>query len=138
MTELSPENSASINTEQQSRALRAVLLTVLLTSCMLIIDGIRNVVSIEATVAAVTIGVVAGIAVSATLERLQIRVRNDVRTTIAAFVSTGIATVLCWIIIPIELLQTVPQFGLAFLWGFSIITVTRDMIWPKAIDSVNP
>jgi phage shock protein PspC (stress-responsive transcriptional regulator) len=136
MIELASKKFASIDTEQK-RSLRSLLLTFVMTPLLLIPEPIRNIVSMDATIAAVTIGVIAGVVVSFALDRLQIRVQNDVRTTIAAFVSTGVAMILCWIVIPTELLQTVPHFSLAFIWSFSIISVARDIIWPKAIDSVH-
>jgi len=137
MAELVPQNPESVDAEQRSRSLRALLLTVLLTSFLLVPEEIRNVVSMDATIAAVTVGVLAGVVASFALDRLQVRVGNDVRTTATAFVSTGIVAVLCWILIPTELRQTVPQFALAFLWGFSIVSVTRDVLWPKATDLTN-
>lgn len=136
MNELPPGNSPSTDTEQRSRSLRALLLTLVLTSFTVTAEPIRNVVSMNATVAAVTIGVIAGVVASVALDRFQFPGRNDVRTTIAAFVSTGIATVLVWVLVPTGLLQTVPQFGLAFLWSFSTVSVTRDVLWPTAMDSV--
>jgi|GEM_PF-2702823 len=108
MAELVPQNPESVDAEQRSRSLRALLLTVLLTSFLLVPEEIRNVVSMDATIAAVTVGVLAGVVASFALDRLQVRVGNDVRTTVTAFVSTGIVAVLCWILIPTELRQTVP------------------------------
>jgi len=133
MTELVPQASAPVDTEQRSRSLRALLLTVVMTSLLSVAEGVRNVVSMEATVAAVTLGVVAGAATSSVLERSRIRVRNDVRTTAAAFVSAAVTALVCWMVVPTALLGTVPQFGLAFLWGFSIVSVTRDVIRPKLV-----
>jgi hypothetical protein len=133
MTELVPQRSGSADTEQPSRSLQALLLTVLMTSLLLVAEGVRNVVSMQATVAAVTLGVGAGAATSSVLERFQIQVRNDVRTTAAAFGSAAVTALVCWILVPTALLGTVPQFGLAFLWGFSIASVTREVIKPKLI-----
>jgi hypothetical protein len=105
----------------------------LMTSLLLVADGVRNVVSMEATVAAVTLGVVAGAATSSVLKRFRIQVRNDVRTTAAAFASAAVTALVCWLLVPTALLGTVPQFGIAFLWGFSIVSVTRDVVRPKLV-----
>lgn len=135
MTDLVPESSPSIDPEQRSRSLRALFLSAMMTFFVLVPEEIRNVVSVDATLAAVTIGGVAGIAVSVALARFQIQVRNDVRTTVVAFVSTGVAAVLLWILLPTELLQVVPHFGLAVLWSFALVSVARDVVWPTAIES---
>jgi len=134
MAERVPQNPASVDAARRSRSLRALLLTVLLTSFLLVPEEIRNVVSMDAPIVAVTTGVLAGAVASVALDRFQIRAGNDVRTTVTAFVSTGVVAVLCWMVIPMPLRQTVPQFALAFLWGFSIVSVARDVLWPEASD----
>ena len=133
MTEL-PSKSTPVDTEQRSNSLRAFLFTLALTPLLLLPEPVREIVSVEATVAAVTLGVLAGIAMSVVLDRYQFESRNDVRTTIVALVSTGIATIVLWILLPTALFQIVPHFGLAFTWSLSVVSVTRDVIWPKATE----
>jgi len=107
-----------------------------MTSFLLIPEEIRTVVSMDATVVAVTGGLLVGAVVSVALDRFQVRIGNDVRTTAIAFVSTGAMAVFCWLLLPMALLQTVPQFALAFLWGVSALSVTRDILWPKVAGSI--
>ena len=133
MTEL-PSKSTPVDTEQRSNSFRAFLFTLVLTPFLLLPEPVREIVSVEATVAAVSVGVLAGIAMSVALGRFQFESQNDVRTTMVALVSIGIVTILLWILLPMELLQIVPHFGLAFTWSFSFVSVTRDVIWPKATE----
>lgn len=132
MAELSSK-SAPVDTEQRSNSLRAFLFTLVLTPFLLLPEPVREIVSVEATVAAVSVGVLAGIAMSVVLGRYQFDSQNDVRTTIVALVSTGVATIVLWLLLPTALFQTVPHFGLAFTWSFSLVSVTRDVILPKAM-----
>lgn len=133
MTEF-PSTYTPTDAEKRSNSLRAFLLTLVLTPFLLLPEPVRDIVSVEATVAAVTIGLIAGIAMSVALGRFQFESQNDVRTTMVALVSIGIVTILLWILLPMELLQIVPHFGLAFTWSFSLVSVTRDVIWPKATE----
>ena len=133
MTEF-PSTYTPTDAEKRSNSLRAFLLTLVLTPFLLLPEPVRDIVSVEATVAVVTIGLIAGIAMSVALDRYQFESRNDVRTTIEALVSTAVATIFLWILLPTALFQIVPHFGLAFTWSFSLLSVTRDVIWPKATE----
>jgi phage shock protein PspC (stress-responsive transcriptional regulator) len=111
--------------------------TLALTPFLLLLEPVRTIVSIEATIAALASGVVAGITVSLALDHFQIRSQNDVLTTIVTLVAVGITTVLLWLLVPTELIGTVHQFALAFIWSLSLTSVARHVVWPKATDSMN-
>jgi len=68
MTEL-PSKSTPVDTEQRSNSLRAFSLTLWLTPLLLLPESVREIVSVETTVAAVTLGVLAGIEMSVALDR---------------------------------------------------------------------
>ncbi|MCO8242889.1 hypothetical protein [Haladaptatus sp. AB643] len=138
MTGLLSTTPQPTDAEQRSNSLRAFWFTLVITSLLLLQEPVRTIVSVEATVAAITLGVVTGITTSVVLGLIQFESQNDVRTTVVTLVLTGITTIVLWILLPPTLLQTVPQFGLAFMWSFSLVSVARDVLWPKATEVVTP
>lgn len=136
MSELAPQSTPSVDAERRSRSLRALGIALVLTPLLVIAEPIRTIVSVEATAIAAGIGVVAGVALLLTLDHLEVRSRNDVRTAVVALVASVGVTGTLRLVLPRELFQTAPQFALAVLWSFALASVTRDVLWPTVADSV--
>ncbi|WP_137290990.1 hypothetical protein [Natronorubrum halophilum] len=123
-------------TNERAIAIRGLLFTIVLTPVLLLPTPAREIVSSEAIAVAVGCGAVTGIVLSVCLEGVRIDAdRSDVTVAIATLVSTGVATVLVWILLPREHLSTFTQFAIVFSWSFSLTSATRHIVWPAVFGS---
>lgn len=138
MTEVPPLDSSSSNADRRSRSLRALLLASVMTPLLVLPEPVRTIVSVEATVLAIASGVIAGAVLGVAAGRIELGTGNDARTTLVALASSVSLTVALWILLPADLFQTAPQFGLAVLWSFAIVSVGRDVVGTDGLDVVRP
>ncbi|WP_226041825.1 hypothetical protein [Natrinema sp. DC36] len=131
MNDSRSNSSLTSDSDGASGALRELLYTAVLTLLLLVPTHAREIVSIEATAAAVGSGTLIGAIVTLTLEDAQLGFESDVVTTIVGMVGLGVVAVLLWIVLPAAYIGTFVHFAIAFMWGSSLIAVVRHVIWPR-------
>ncbi|MEY7851194.1 hypothetical protein AB7C87_18565 [Natrarchaeobius sp. A-rgal3] len=125
-------------TDDQSSALRELVVAIALTPLLLLPEPARAVVSLEATLAAVVVGVVVGVIVSVALDPVEIRPQSDAVAAVGTLVAIVVATAFLWLVLPVEHTGTFIQFVIAFLWGSSLTSVTRHVVRPALSGSRTP
>lgn len=119
--------------EQQSRSLRALLATAILTP-HLVVSATVGESSAEATGGAVVLGVAVGVAASSVIGRSEFGPAteyDDLRVTVGALGSVLFLTAALWMLLPEAAFRVIPWFGLAFMWALSLVSVCRDIVWSK-------
>ncbi|MCW8172292.1 hypothetical protein D8S78_05845 [Natrialba swarupiae] len=117
MNQSSTEIDVVRGTDDQSTALRGLLIAIALTPMLLLPEPARVVVSLEVTLGAVIVGTVVGAVVSVALDPVEIQPRSDAAAVVATLVAIAVTTVFLWLVIPAEYMGTFVQFVVAFLWG---------------------
>lgn len=112
-----------LGTDGQARTLRLFFTALIGTPWLLFIEPTRQIVSPEATIAAVGLGMVLGVVAAVGLADVDPREVNDVTAVIITLVCICVATVVVWLIVPHQHLGTMLQFTLAFMWTMPVISL---------------
>lgn len=112
-----------LGTDGQARTLRLFLTALIGTPWLLFIEPTRQIVSSEATIAAVGLGMFLGVVVAVGLADVDFREVNDVTAVIITLVCVCVATVVVWLIVPHQYLGTMLQFTLAVMWTMPVISL---------------
>ncbi|AGB31545.1 hypothetical protein C488_13791 [Natrinema pellirubrum DSM 15624] len=138
MVDVSVGKLSVSGSDERSRALRELLYATVMTPLLLFPEPSRELASMEASVAAVGLGVVVGAAVSLTLSDAQLGPQDDLLGTVVGVTIIGAVTVLLWILLPREHIATFLHFSIAFLWGAAIASTARHVVRPAlgASDSI--
>lgn len=112
-----------LGTDGRARTLRLFLTALIGTPWLLFIESTRQIVSPEATIAAVGLGMFLGVVAAVGLADVDFREVNDVTAVIITLVCVCVATVVVWLIVPHQYLGTMLQFTLAFMWTMPVISL---------------
>ncbi|MDJ1432022.1 hypothetical protein [Halostagnicola sp. A-GB9-2] len=116
----STETHPLLGADERARILRSLLFSVSLTPILLLIEPARRIVSLEATVAAIGLGIFFGIVAAIGLADINLQDANSVTASIVVLVCICVATIVVWLIVPHRHIGTVLQFTVAFIWAMPI------------------
>ncbi len=120
---MSPTSSSShflLGADEQARILRSFLISLAATPFLLFIEPARRIVSLEATLAAIALGMLLGIVAAVGLADVNLQDANSVTASIVALVCICVATIVVWLIVPHRYIGTVLQFTVAFIWAMPV------------------
>ncbi|WP_222918674.1 hypothetical protein [Natrinema sp. SYSU A 869] len=135
MVDIPVYNSSVPGSNDRSRALWQLLYATALTPILLLTEPSREIASIEATVAAVGLGLIVGAVVSLTLSGAQLGPQDDALATVVGIATVGGVTVLLWLLLPRDHISTFLHFAIAFLWGTALASAARHVVWPSLSSS---
>ncbi|KTG08993.1 hypothetical protein AUR64_14400 [Haloprofundus marisrubri] len=125
MNQPSSETHPLYGTNQRARTLRMFLIALVGTPWLLLIEPTRRIASLEATIAAIGLGVVCGIVATVGLADTDLQDVNDVTAVVVTLVCICVATLILWLIVPRQYLGAVLQFVLAFSWAMPVSQLLR-------------
>ena len=115
------DTNSLFGTTERARILRSLLLSLVLTSVLLLIEPARQIVSLNATLAAIAAGIVLGAVAAVGLDDVTVSERlSDSAQTIVVLVSIGVITIAVWLTVPRQHIGTFIQFTIAFIWALPI------------------
>lgn len=116
-----PDTDSLFSTPERARTLRSLLLSLVLTSVLLLIEPVRQIVSLEATLAAIAAGIFLGAVAAVGLDDVTVSERlSDSAQAIAVLVFIGVITIAVWLIVPRQHIGTFIQFTIAFVWALPV------------------
>ncbi|ELY59913.1 hypothetical protein [Natronolimnohabitans innermongolicus] len=89
----------------------------------------RRIVSLEATLVAIAIGIFLGIVAAIGLADINLQNANSVTASIVALVCIGVVTIVVWLIVPHQYIGTFIQFTVAFIWAMPITELLYYRFW---------
>ncbi|QCS41976.1 hypothetical protein [Natrinema versiforme] len=120
MNQTSTEKHPLLGADEWARILRSFLFSLALTPTLLLIEPARRIVSLEATLAAITVGLFLGIVAAIGLADINHQDANSVTASIVTLVCICGATIAVWLILPHQHIGTFLQFTVAFIWAMPI------------------
>ncbi|MDS0294015.1 hypothetical protein [Halogeometricum luteum] len=120
MNQSSSETHLLLGTGERARALRLFGVALIGTPWLLSIDPARRIVSLEATLAAIGLGVALGIVAAVGLVDVDLRDVNDVTASVVALGCICVVTIAVWLLVPQQYIGAVIQFSLAFTWAVPV------------------
>ncbi|AGB38167.1 hypothetical protein [Natronococcus occultus] len=130
MGEPPPSDGRRYEADRRSFVGRPLLVAIAMTPLLLLGPG-REIVSTEATLLAAGVGVTVGASASVALEEVDLSHVDDIAATIGSVLGIVVATVGLWLLVPTDYAPTLPQFAVAFLWGFALADVARRRLEPE-------
>lgn len=121
MNQTSTEEHPLLGVDGRARALRLFLIALVGTPGIFFMEPARQIVSLEATIAAIGLGVFLGIIATIGLADVDLRDVNNVTATVITLVWICVATIAVWLIVPRQYLGTMLQFVLAFTWTMPVM-----------------
>jgi len=119
----SSEAHRLVGTDRRARTLRLFFTALVGSPWILLFEPTRQIVSPEATIVAVGLGMFLGVVAAVGLADVDLRAVNDVAAVIFTLVSICAATVVVWLMVPHQHLGTVLQFTLAFIWTVPAVSL---------------
>lgn len=116
MSQTAPTSRFALNADEWERIRQLFLSAFIGSPWLLFIEPARRIVSLEATVAAIVLGVLLGIVAAVGLADVDLRNINDVTASIVTLACILAGTIVVWLIVPHQYIGTVIQFALAFTW----------------------
>ncbi|MFC7029267.1 hypothetical protein ACFQJ5_19405 [Halomicroarcula sp. GCM10025324] len=104
----------------RARAIRSFVIALVGTPWLLFLEPARQIVSLEATMGAVGLGMIFGIVATVGLADVDLREDNNVTAVVVTLVCICVATIVLWVIIPQQHLGTMLQFVIAFMWAMPV------------------
>ncbi|MDG5758384.1 hypothetical protein QA600_03415 [Natronococcus sp. A-GB1] len=93
------------------------------------IEPARRIVSLEATLVAIAVGIFLGIVAAIGLADINLQNANSVTASIVALVCISVATIVVWLIVPHQHIGTFTQFTVAFIWAMPITELLYYRLW---------
>ncbi|MWG35070.1 hypothetical protein [Halomarina oriensis] len=103
--------------DERARIRRSLLSSFALTPLLFANELTRHVVSVEATAAAVALGVVLGVVAAVGLADVDYSHVDGVVASFVALVFIVVVTVAVWAVVPHRYVGTMMQFAVAFTWA---------------------
>jgi len=123
MNQTSTESHPLLCGDERARILRSFLVSLALTPLLLMIGPAHRIVSLEATLVAIAIGISLGFVAVVGLANINLQNINSVTASIVALVCVGVATIVVWFIVPHQHSGTFIQFTITFIWAMPIIAL---------------
>lgn len=120
---MSPAASSThpfLGTNKQARILRSLLFSFALTPLLLLNESARRILSLEATLGALAIGMLLGIVAAIGLADIELQNANSATAAIGALVCICVATIIVWLMVPHQYIGTVLQCTIAFIWAMPV------------------
>ncbi|OVE85112.1 hypothetical protein B2G88_12260 [Natronolimnobius baerhuensis] len=129
MNQASTGSHPLLGADERTRILRSFLLSLALTPVLLMIEPARRIVSLEATLAAITVGISLGIVAAIGLADINLQNANSVTASIVTLVCICGATIAVWLILPHQHIGALLQFTVAFIWAMPITQLLYYRLW---------
>lgn len=118
----SPPKPASSG-DERARIRQSFLLALVITPNLFVVESARRIVSPEATLLAVALGVTSGFGAAIGLADVDLGAVGSVTASVVALACIGLTTVAVWLVVPSPYLGTVIQFAVAFTWTMALTNV---------------
>lgn len=102
---------------ERARIRRSLLSSLALTPLLFSNELTRHVVSVEATVTAVTLGVVLGVVAAVGLQDVDYGHVDGVVASLVTLAAIAVVTVAVVLVVPHQYIGTMMQFAVAFMWA---------------------
>lgn len=129
MNQTSTGSHPLLGDDERTRILRSFLFSLALTPLLLMTETSRRIVSLEATLVAIAIGIFLGIVAAIGLADINLQNANSVTASIVALVCIGVVTIVVWLIVPHQYIGTFIQFTVAFIWAMPITELLYYRFW---------
>lgn len=120
MSSTTSGTSSHLGTDERERIRRSFLFSLALTPVLLLIAPARRIVSLEATPAAIALGMSLGVVAAVGVADRTLQDVNSVMATLVALSCIGVATIVVWLVVPHQHLGAVIQFTVAFIWAMPV------------------
>ena len=121
------------DTPERARAFRSLLVSLALTPVLLAIPAARQIVSLDATLAAIVVGVFLGAVAAIGFDDGTVgEGLSDFAQTIVLVVFIGVMTAAVWLLVPSEHIGTFIHFTIAFVWALPL----TQLIYTRLLQTV--
>lgn len=120
VNQLSSETHPLLGTDERARTFRLFVIALIGTPWLLSIEPVRQIVSLEATLSAIGLGMVFGIVAAVGLADVDLRDVNGVTASVVTLGCICVVTVAVWLLVPHQYTGAVLQFALAVTWAIPV------------------